>query len=55
MNRYLFKVLLSIYFLSYSIAQFVPAPDDLTTTTGYAGLTVRYKQVPNGICEQDPA
>ncbi|KAI4211499.1 MAG: hypothetical protein LQ351_005675 [Letrouitia transgressa] len=56
MNGLLFAFLpLGICLFSYSTAQFVPAPDDLTTTTGYAGLTVRYKQVPNGICEQNPA
>ena len=32
-------------------AQFVPAPTDLITKTGYAGIKIRYKQVPNGICE----
>ncbi|KZM24247.1 uncharacterized protein EKO05_0005773 [Ascochyta rabiei] len=35
-------------------AQFVPAPTDLTTKEGYAGVNVRYKQVPEGICELDP-
>lgn len=35
-------------------AQFVPAPADLTTKTGYAGIDVRYKEVPTGICELDP-
>ena len=35
-------------------AQFVPAPTDLTTKEGYAGINVRYKQVPEGICELDP-
>jgi hypothetical protein len=35
-------------------AQFVPAPTDLISTTGYAGIPVRYKQVPAGICELDP-
>jgi carboxypeptidase D len=35
-------------------AQFVPAPKDLISTTGYAGIPVRYKQVPTGICELDP-
>lgn len=34
--------------------QFVPAPTDLISTTGYAGIPVRYKQVPTGICELDP-
>ena len=35
-------------------AQFVPAPTDLITKTGYAGIDVRYKEVPAGICELDP-
>lgn len=39
---------------SLAVAQFVPAPTDLTTKEGYAGVNVRYKQVPNGVCELDP-
>jgi carboxypeptidase C (cathepsin A) len=39
---------------STALAQFVPAPTDLTTKEGYAGINVRYKQVPEGICELDP-
>lgn len=39
---------------SLAVAQFVPAPSDLTTKEGYAGINVRYKQVPEGICELDP-
>lgn len=35
-------------------SQFVPAPTDLITTEGYAGVSIRYKQVPTGICEMDP-
>ncbi|KAJ5763986.1 hypothetical protein N7533_002667 [Penicillium manginii] len=38
----------------YSAAQFVPAPTDLITKKGHAGVSVRYKEVPAGICEQDP-
>lgn len=34
-------------------AQFVPAPTDLTSTTGF-GYPVRYKEVPDGICEMTP-
>ncbi|KAJ5085359.1 hypothetical protein N7532_010130, partial [Penicillium argentinense] len=37
-----------------SVAQFVPAPDDLISKKGHAGVSVRYKEVPPGICEQDP-
>jgi Serine carboxypeptidase len=36
------------------IAQFVPPPTDLITKEGYAGIKVRYKEVPNGICETNP-
>ncbi|OAG40350.1 hypothetical protein AYO21_05441 [Fonsecaea monophora] len=35
-------------------SQFVTAPTNFTTKTGYADVTVRYKSVPAGICEQDP-
>jgi hypothetical protein len=35
-------------------AQFVPAPTDLITKEGYANISVRYKEVPAGICELDP-
>ena len=35
-------------------AQFVPAPTDLITKKGFAGINVRYKEVPTGICELDP-
>ena len=31
--------------------QLVPAPEDLTLAKGYANYDVRYKQVPDGICE----
>lgn len=37
-----------------SVAQFVLAPTDLSTKLGYAGVSVRYKEVPAGICELDP-
>lgn len=40
--------------LPSTLAQFVPAPTDLTTKKGYYDLTVRYKQVPEGICELTP-
>lgn len=32
-------------------AQFVSPPTDLINATGAAGYNVRYKEVPNGICE----
>ena len=35
-------------------SQFVPAPTDLTSTTGWLDLPVRYKEVPDGICELTP-
>lgn len=34
--------------------QFVPKPQDLTHKMGYAGIPVRYKEVPSGICESAP-
>ncbi|EHY57831.1 Carboxypeptidase S1-like protein B [Exophiala dermatitidis] len=37
-----------------SFAQFVTPPKNLTSKQGYANITVRYKSVPAGICEQDP-
>ncbi|MCJ1228497.1 hypothetical protein MMC12_005158 [Toensbergia leucococca] len=37
-----------------TLAQFVPAPTNFTSAIGYAGIPVRYKQVPTGICELDP-
>jgi carboxypeptidase C (cathepsin A) len=39
---------------SLTAAQFVPAPTDLLKEIGYANVTIRYKEVPAGICEQDP-
>lgn len=35
-------------------AQFVSPPAGFTNVTGYAGIPVRYKQVPTGICELNP-
>ncbi|KAL9600258.1 MAG: hypothetical protein Q9219_003302 [cf. Caloplaca sp. 3 TL-2023] len=43
-----------LLFISFALAQFIPTPTDLITTHGYANLTVRYKEVPIGICELDP-
>jgi hypothetical protein len=37
-----------------TVAQFVLAPTDLITKEGYANISVRYKEVPAGICELDP-
>jgi carboxypeptidase C (cathepsin A) len=34
--------------------QFVKPPTGFTNATGYAGIPVRYKEVPTGICELDP-
>lgn len=36
-------------------AQFVSPPSDLVKRTGYAGVDIRYKEVPSGICELNPA
>lgn len=35
-------------------AHFVRAPTDLVTKAGHAGINVRYKEVPAGICELNP-
>jgi carboxypeptidase C (cathepsin A) len=43
------------FLLSAVVAQFVSPPKDLKNATGYAGVHVRYKQVPAGICEVDPS
>ncbi|KAB5517476.1 Alpha/Beta hydrolase protein [Coniochaeta sp. 2T2.1] len=40
--------------LQHAVAQFVPAPQDLIEKMGFAGIPVRYKEVPAGICELDP-
>lgn len=39
---------------SSAVSQFVPAPQDLVTKNGYAGIKVQYKEVPTGICELNP-
>lgn len=44
----------AVTLLSSTFAQFVPAPEDLISKKGYADINVRYKEVPTGICEQDP-
>jgi carboxypeptidase D len=36
------------------VSQFVAPPKGLTSKTGYANVTVRYKPVPVGTCELDP-
>ena len=40
--------------LALALSQFLPAPTDLKNVIGYAGIPVRYKEVPVGICELDP-
>jgi hypothetical protein len=35
-----------------SFGQFVSPPTDLIKARGHAGVSVRYKQVPTGICEE---
>jgi hypothetical protein len=37
--------------LPLALGQFVKAPTNWTHATGYADIPVRYKEVPNGICE----
>nr|OQO32439.1 hypothetical protein B0A51_00227 [Rachicladosporium sp. CCFEE 5018] len=49
------SLLLTAAFLTASsIAQFVPASTDLVTKVGYYNQHVRYKEVPEGICELTP-
>ncbi|KAE9993341.1 hypothetical protein EG327_005535 [Venturia inaequalis] len=45
---------LAAWALPLSFAQFIPAPTDLIQAKGYANISVRYKEVPTGICELDP-
>ena len=46
--------LVSSFLIPFATSQFVPAPTDLIETTGFLDLPVRYKQVPDGICELTP-
>lgn len=46
--------LIAALFAASTFAQFVPTPTDFISAEGYAGFNVRYKEVPAGICEQDP-
>src|SRR4051812_29734612 len=46
--------MLAISLQRLAAAQFVPAPQDLIEKMGFAGIPVRYKEVPTGICELDP-
>src|SRR5271156_6604985 len=54
MTLFKFALVLLLSIATTIVAQFVSPPTDLTTATGYDNLTVRYKQVPTGICETDP-
>lgn len=54
MTRLLLPIALLGASLQEVVAQFVPAPADLIEKMGFAGIPVRYKQVPTGICELDP-
>ncbi|KAJ9221317.1 hypothetical protein DTO169C6_6305 [Paecilomyces variotii] len=47
-------LLLAAALLPVAYAQFVAPPTDLTATKGYLDIPVRYKKVPNGVCETDP-
>lgn len=40
----------SLYLFTSGAAQFVTPPGDLLSTIGN-GISVRYKEVPNGVCE----
>ena len=41
-------------FLTLAQSQFVPPPTDLKETKGFLGIPVRWKEVPDGICEMTP-
>ena len=43
-----------LLFIEIASSQFVAEPKNLTSKAGNAGVNVRYKEVPAGICEQDP-
>lgn len=47
--------LLAVAALPAVTAQFVPAPTNFTTATGHANVSLRYNEVPTGICELDPS
>ena len=38
----------------FAPAQFVAEPTGFQSAEGYANVSIRYKEVPTGICEQDP-
>lgn len=45
------SVIAALLLTPATIAQFVSRPKDLKIKKGYAGVQIRYKEVPNGICE----
>ncbi|GAD94308.1 serine carboxypeptidase [Paecilomyces variotii No. 5] len=53
-RRPLSMLLLGAALLPAAYAQFVAPPTGFTATKGYLDIPVRYKQVPNGVCETDP-
>jgi len=50
----IFATVLSWILTASSVAQFVTPPSNLVSVQGYANVTVRYTEVPVGICEMDP-
>lgn len=48
------QLISSLSLAAVTAAQFVSPPADLKTAQGYAGVSVRYKEVPAGTCEIDP-
>jgi hypothetical protein len=50
----MFQNLLLIVAASAAAAEFIPAPTDLISTTGFLDTSLRYKEVPTGTCELDP-
>jgi carboxypeptidase C (cathepsin A) len=49
-----FGLFTASFFVAGALSQFVAEPSGFTTKKGYAGINVRYKEIPTGICELDP-
>lgn len=51
---YVFKLLSSLILSPLVLSQFLSSPSNLTTIKGASNITIRFKQVPAGICELNP-
>jgi hypothetical protein len=55
MASLLTRLLVTLALASHLVAaQFVHTPTNFTNATGHAGVPLRYKEVPAGICEMNP-